>query len=305
MDRNPELSIIVCTYNREKYLPKALEHLKMQTAQSNVYEIVIVNNKSTDNTDSICRDFISKNTDLNIVYCIENNQGHTYSRNRGIEESNGQYLAFIDDDAFVCNDYVKSIINFFETHTEVSAIGGKIIPVYEGKAPNWMTKYLLPLVSALDMGDKIKKFKGAKFPIGANMAYRREVFKKYGQFDVRLGRRGSGLEGGDEKELIIRLKKNEEAVFYVPEMLVDHIIPDRRLQMEYIKGLARGVANSERKRLKKAGISDKLKKVISELVKIGGTIVLSLWYYLTFQFPKGNMLLKFRYWVLTGYLKNE
>jgi len=296
------VSIIVCTYNREQYLPKTLEHLKNQSAANDAYEIVIINNKSTDNTGEVCLNFIQENNSLNISYHIEHNQGHTYARNRGIKESKGDLLAFIDDDAFVNQDYAKNIESFFSKFTDVAAIGGKITPMYESQEPKWMSKHLLPLVAALDMGSSIVEFKKRKFPIGANMAYRSTVFEKYGLFDVTLGRRGDGLEGGDEKDLIFRIKANEK-VYYVPNVAVDHIIPDKRLSMEYIKGMALGVATSEIKRLKKEGAKGTIGKLLEEFVKLGGTFILSLKHILLFDFSKAFMLIKFRYWVFKGYLK--
>ena len=296
-----KVSVIVCTYNRDKYLPLTLNHLRDQSQSFEEYEIVIVNNNSTDSTDRICRDFIAEQNSLNITYVIEINQGHTYARNRGIAESKGKYLAFIDDDAFVVCDYVKNIITFFDSHPKVAAIGGKIIPVYESIEPKWMSKYLLPLVAALDMGNNIIEFKKRKFPIGANMAYRSEVFKNYGVFDVNLGRRGNELEGGDEKDMIFRIK-GKEKIYYVPDVLVHHVIPDKRLTMTYIKGMAKGVSSSEKKRLKKLGTKNILSKILEEAIKITGTFVLATKYVFTFQGQKASMLLKFRYWIIREYL---
>lgn len=294
-------SIIVCTYNREKYLPNTLKCLKNQSAPSDTYEIVIINNNSTDSTDKICQNFVQENSQLQISYHIEYNQGHTYARNRGIKEAKEDLLAFIDDDAFVNHDYVKNVDYFFNNFPHVSAIGGKITPIYESGEPKWMSKHLLPLVAALDMGNNIIEFKKRKFPIGANMAYRATVFKKYGLFDVTLGRRGDGLEGGDEKDLIFRIKANEK-VYYVPNVSVDHIIPDKRLSMEYIKGMAIGVATSEIKRLKKEGAKGVIGKFLEEFVKLGGTLILALKHIFQFDFQKAFMLIKFRYWVFKGYL---
>ena len=198
------ISIIVCTYNREKYLGECLQHLANQTALASTYEIVIINNNSPDRSELICKDFIENNRDLNITYHLEINQGHTHARNAGIEKSEGDLLAFIDDDAFVDENYVREISQAFAS-SDASAIGGKIDPVYEsGKVPDWMSPFLLPLVSALDMGNSVKIFSGTKHPIGANMVFRRNVFEQLGNFNIELGRRGStGLEGGDEKEMFL------------------------------------------------------------------------------------------------------
>lgn len=297
-----KLSVIVCTFNRVKYIVECLLHLAKQTLDNDKYEVLVINNNSSDNTDPVVQDFIKKYPDTNFKYFIEKNQGHTFARNRGIFESNGEIVSFIDDDAFVSNDFCISILSFFEKRKDVSALGGRIIPVYEVKEPKWMSNYLLPLVAALDKGDTEMAFKGSSFPIGANMAFIKTVFEKYGIFDVELGRRGGGLEGGDEKEMFFRLKKGHEKIYYVPQISVRHIIPEFRVERSYIKGLALGVGTSERKRLKKNGLKEVLAKIVSESIKTAGTLVLAIGFLLQAKHPsKAIMLIRFRYWVIKGY----
>ncbi|WP_296620250.1 glycosyltransferase [Marivirga sp.] len=297
------VSVIVCTYNREKYLGRCLQHLADQRISPKAYEILIIDNKSTDSTASIAETFITDNEKLNTKYYLEQEQGHTFARNRGIKEAKGEILTFIDDDAFVRSDFIENIQTYFDTNHHVQAIGGKIVPVYEEEEPKWMSKYLLTLVSAIDLGDKPKEFKGNKFPIGANMSFREKVFQQYGSFNTELGRRAGGLEGGDEKEMFLRLKKNNELIHYVPNVEVAHIIPEKRTQKEYIKGLGIGVGSSEMKRLKHSTITEKLKKFLDEGIKIGGTFVLFFIYLFKGRFSAASMLVKFRLWVLKGLLK--
>lgn len=302
-EKQPILSIVICTYNREAFIAKTLLHLSQQAIAKDAYEVIIVNNKSTDQTENICLDFIRQHPEMQIHYCIEKNSGLSYARNRGIKEASGKLVTFIDDDAFVRQDFGCNIIRFFENHTKVQAIGGKVVPAYLDGSPTWMSPYLLPLVSALDMGEQTKRFQGKKFPVGANMTFRKSVFDRYGLFDIRLGRIGSGLLGGEEKEMISRLKKHADPIFYVPDVVVEHIIPPRRLQMDYIQGLAEGVGKSEKRRLKSKPLIAKLSRAIEELIKIGGTVILFVLFTLKGQWAKGWMLLKFRYWVLLGFLK--
>jgi len=303
--QSPFLSIIVCTYNREKYIGECLSRLAKQDIDQSTYEVLIINNQSTDHTQAVIDKIITQYPKINFRSFIEENQGHTYARNRGIIEAKGNLLSFIDDDAFVQTDYCKEIIKFFKTHEKISDIGGRIIPKYEKTEPPWMSKYLLPLVAAIDLGNLPKPFKGNKFPIGANMAFRKSIFEKYGVFDVNLGRRGAGLEGGDEKEMFIRLKRGGEKIFYVPEVVVKHIIPGSRIEKSYIMGLAKGVGTSERKRLSKEGLKGMVIKIISEIIKSIATLVLSIKYCLKGQFPKAKMLILFRYWVGSSLLKRE
>lgn len=298
---NVQLSIIVCTYNREKYLLRTLQHLAKQNSDHSKWEVIIVNNNSSDNTNQIVKDFIDNHSKLNFKSFLEKKQGLTHARNRGIRESLGKIIAFLDDDAFVMKDYSDKVISFFNNHDDAIALGGKIIPIYEGKKPEWMSKFLFPLVAALDMGDKIKLFKGNKFPIGANMAFRAETFEKYGLFDPKLGRKASLLEGGEEKDIFHRLKRNKEKFYYDPNVVVKHIIPEKRIEDNYIKKLAVGVGTSEKKRLSGKPLSSKINRTLLELIKIAATVILFFYFILLFKPSKSMMLVKFRIWVLKGF----
>lgn len=299
MPNNIRVSVIVCTYNREKYISRTLEHLERQTASKDEFEVIVVNNNSQDGTQSIVEEFVNRYP--HFYAFVEINQGHTYARNRGIREAQGQILSFIDDDAFVCEDFVSELISFFNNYSDATALGGRIIPQYEEQEPPWMSKYLLPLVAALDKGDQIVKFKGSKYPIGANMAFRKEVFEEFGEFDINLGRRGSGLEGGDEKDIFARLRKAKRSVYYNPKVWVNHIIPPQRTTLTYIKGMAHGVGTSEKKRIG-SGLSAIFGKIYEEAFKMAASLLLFFVYGLTGRREAAWMILRFRFWVLKGYL---
>lgn len=303
---NPKLSVIVCTYNREKYIERNLESFIPQTLPYSEFEVILVNNNSPDNTDTLCKKFIASHPEIQITYVIETNQGHTYARNRGIKESKGDLLAFIDDDAFVRPEYCENIISFFKNSPSVDVIGGKIIPIYEsGSEPKWMTPYLLTLMAAQDYGDETKEFNSKKFPIGANMIYRSAVFNKIGLFNVDLGRRGNGLEGGDEKDVIQRLRNVGGKIFYAHNVVVDHIIGIHREDMKYIKAMGIGVGSSEITRLKSVGAMGFINKFFEEVLKWSATIVLFFVYLLKLTPIKGWTLVKFRFWVLQGLLMGK
>ncbi len=302
---NPEISIIVCTYNREKYLKTCLDHLKNQTLSADQYEVIIINNNSTDRTENICLNFIQEYQVDNFRYFVEKQMGLSFARNRGIKESKAGVLSFIDDDAFAYPDFSKNVVTFFNQYAGVNAIGGKINPVFEGEKPGWLSKHLMPLVSAQDLGTEIKQFSPNKFPIGANMSFRAEVFMNFGMFNVDLGRRGNELEGGEEKELFLKLKKTRQKIYYVPNVVVDHIIPQKRVEIDYIKRLAIGVGTSERKRIAEKGFLGVAKKIFEEVIKGLATLLLFVVFFFSLAYSKGLMLVKFRFWVLRGLIFNR
>lgn len=302
----PQLSVIVCTYNREKYILRNLESFINQTADYSEFEIVIINNNSPDNTDEICKAFIDDNPEIQITYIIEKQQGLSHARNRGIKESKSNILAFIDDDAFIKSDYCEKVLTFFSSNPDAYVVGGKIIPIYEsGKEPIWMSPYLETLMAAQNLGEKTKRFPKNKFPIGANMIFNASAFNDVGLFNINLGRRGSNLEGGEEKEIMLKIRSLNKKIIYSPEIIVDHIIPPKREQMKYIKQMGIGIGVSEIIRIKKYGFSGITYKIFQEFFKWTATVILFIYYLLLGKTIKGLTLIKFRYWVLVGLLMNK
>ncbi|GJM28679.1 MAG: glycosyl transferase family 2 [Cyclobacteriaceae bacterium] len=299
----PTLSIIVCTYNRDKYLVKCLEHLSNQSAHNDVFEIVVVNNNSTDDTDRVCSDFKKNHHEIQFHYVTEKQQGLSICRNRGLKVSAGLLVSYIDDDAFADSDYVKNLIRYFREHPEVDAIGGKVTPVYQGDPPDWMSRYLLPLVASLDKGEQSKPFGGVQFPIGANMAFRRSVFSEAEPFHTGLGRKGKFLGSGEEKDLFYRLKRRKCQIHYVSDVKVLHYIPESRLDPAYIKKMAQGIGQSEALRVHKTSFYTVAVKWLSEFFKIGATVILGLLFLLVGKWPKAKMLIKFRIWVFGSFIK--
>jgi glycosyltransferase involved in cell wall biosynthesis len=266
-------------------------------------EIVIVNNNSPDDTHEICTQFIHDHPEINVNYVKEHNQGLTHARNRGISEAKAELIAFIDDDAFVRKEYCEQTIRFFNSHLEATVVGGKIVPVYEsGEEPKWMTPYLLTLMAAQDLGDSVKSFALNKFPIGANMIFRASIFNEVGLFNPELGRKGDSLEGGEEKDIVFKIRALNKSILYCPTIAVDHIISEQREEMSYIKKMGIGIGISEITRVKQKGIIGVTGKVFQELFKWAASLLLFAKFLIQGTPIKGITLLKFRYWVLHGLL---
>ena len=298
------LSLIVCTYNRDKYLYGALQCIAENGFPTEAYEIVLVNNLSTDNTEAECQRFQNDYPAVDFRYFVETSQGLSYARNRGIAESRGDTLVFLDDDSYIQKDYLVNLQKQLDAHPNADAFGGKIDPVFEsGETPKWLSKWNYSWVSAIDMGDKVCPFTGKAFPIGANMGIRKAMLAKIGVFNTELGRSKKNLMGGEEKDLFERIRQQGGNIYYFPDVLVQHVIPPSRTTKDYVKRLGEGVGRSER--IRTLGVSrwKYVKRLFSELVKWGGTLVLWLGFALKGQFEKGNILFTFRRKVTSGLLK--
>jgi glycosyltransferase involved in cell wall biosynthesis len=295
-----KLSVIICTYNRADYIEKAVLSIFKQEKVADDYELIVVNNNSTDNTEEIINNFKQKHPTFPLKYFIEYNQGLSFARNRGIKEATGEIVSFIDDDAIACENFVFQILTFFNSDTNAIAFGGKIIPKYETERPKFMSKFIEPILSVLNMGQNIKKFKGKKFPVGANMGFRKEVFETIGYFNTKLGRTGKKLLGGEEKDLAFRIKSLQKPIYYLPKAWIYHIITKERLTKEFIKKQARGIGYSEKIR----GLENKklIQVYLTEFMKWGASSILFIFYALILKPQKGFFLIRFRYWVSLGLL---
>ncbi|MDR0418783.1 MAG: glycosyltransferase family 2 protein [Prevotellaceae bacterium] len=166
-------SIIICTYNRAEYIYKTLQCIAGNDFPVGEYEVLLINNNSTDNTEQECSRF-SKDypTSIDYQYFVETKQGLSHARNRGIEESKYDMLIFLDDDSFVKNDYLFNLKGQLRDYNDAIAFGGKIAPIFEsGVEPKWISKWSYSWVSALDKGSEVVLFKGKSYPVGANMGF--------------------------------------------------------------------------------------------------------------------------------------
>lgn len=300
MKVKPELSVIICTYNRVQTLPECLEKLAVQHFPPERYEIIVVDNRSTDATPEVVRKFFQSHPELRFRYVVETNQGLSFARNRGIREAAGDVVVFIDDDAFARADFLEELAGFFNRYPDAAACGGRIYPRFESKRPEWMSSFLIPLTSSLDRGDRLRLFPARKFPIGANMAVRRDRFDRYGDFNVRLGRSGNRLEGAEEKDLFYRLQQKGEKIYYLPSAIVEHFVPDRRLTFDFFKRQSLGIGYSEKLRARSVSKGEYIKSIGREGVKWGGSLVLSAFYLIRFRPQAAGRLLQFRWYVSRG-----
>jgi GT2 family glycosyltransferase len=296
------ISIVVCTYNRCDCILDALNSLLGQTLSYSHFETLLINNNSTDTTEELCRDFALHADDFNYRYFVEKQQGLSYARNRGIAEALSGIIVFMDDDAIAEPDYLEKLLVFFDRIPDAAACGGRIYPRFESKRPRWMSHFLVPLTSSINLGDKVKLFSSRQFPIGANMAVRKKMFDCYGVFNPNLGRKGNSMDGAEEKDLFYRMITAKEKIYYVPDAIVHHYVPDKRLTFDFFKRQAVGIGKSERIRSQNISTKEYLKSIIRECLKWGISSVLCIFYLLTFCPAKAIRLPVFRWYVSKGLL---
>ncbi len=293
------LSIIICTYNRDKYIYTTLEKIAHNPFPTDDYEIVLVNNNSTDETAEKCQLFNTSYPEVTFRYFLETQQGLSHARNRGIEEAQGDWLVFLDDDAFVDSTYLQNLYNQLQAHPYAMAFGGKITPAFEDEStPAWLCPWTYSWVSAIDKGGEVILFT-KDYPIGANMGFSKECIKQVGLFNTELGRSKRNLIGGEEKDIFNRIKAFSDKIYYFPNVHVQHVIPPQRTTLEFIRKMGKGVGMSEYVRCQ-SKTSKLLNRYVQECVKWGGTIVISAYYACFGRAIVGKYLFAFRWNVTKG-----
>lgn len=294
------ISAIICTYNRKRYIIRAIERLAATKCKD--YEIVVVDNNCTDGTAELISCFIAAHPELPVRCFLEKKQGLSNARNRGMQEAKGDVFLFLDDDSMVCGDYLCRLEEYLLAYPQADAFGGRIEPIFdECPRPKWLCRWSMGWVSALDLGDGVRQFEGKAFPIGANMGIRRAMAEKAGAFDPELGRKAGNMDAGEEKDMFRRIRALGGSIWYFPGIEVQHVIPQSRTTLAYVDRFADGVGISERIRSKSEGTY--ARRLLSEAVKWCGTLVLFVWYLITFRPVCGATLVRFRARVTRGLLR--
>jgi glycosyltransferase involved in cell wall biosynthesis len=226
----PDLSVVICTHDRYGALANSVERLLKSADFSDRCELLVV-----ENTPSARRRPIDLPSRCNVRHTICETQGLSAARNHGIAEARAGIIAFLDDDALVEQGWCAGILRRMHEDAKLLALGGKVVPRYDGEAlPDWYDDRLAGYLSCIDWGVTARYLREGEWVVGANMAFRRDAFVRYGLFDVNLGRRGGGsLLSNEETALLARI--GLDRVFYDPAIAVQHVIPVERLTARWFR----------------------------------------------------------------------
>lgn len=305
MSDKPKVSFIICTYNRAHYLRDTLQSLARSAPAAGSYEILVIDNNSSDETPSVFREITESNPDLELRYIKETQQGLSHARNRGIKKSNATHVVFLDDDIIASKSLITAWLAFFEEHPQAVAAGGRIHVQFDDPRPEWMSYFLLPLLGYHDLGSTHKTYPKNKYPFGGNMGFKKSVFEEIGLFNTELGRKGASLNAGEEKELFRRLRESATDIHYLPQAFLHHRVNKERLTVDYIRKQALGLGQSMRLRMAESSNGQFLANWLKEFGKLSASIPLALCYLLVLNPAKAKMLFQFRWWIWKGYFEDQ
>jgi glycosyltransferase involved in cell wall biosynthesis len=239
-------SIIIPTHNRADVLLLCLEAVSQLKTDPASFEILVVDNLSTDHTKDACAAFVNSHPDLSIRYIFESTQGVSYARNRGVKEARGEFICLLDDDSPPTPEWLDALLQPF-SDPMVGCTGGQSIPDFQGQqVPDWLMGDLQGLLSGygLPFTEPTPVSRWEHYPLSCNMAIRRKLFNKLGYFRTDLDRTGNRALAAGDTEMADRIHKGGWKVVYVPNAPVNHLVPPGRLTKAHIYHIGRGLAES-------------------------------------------------------------
>lgn len=228
-----KISVIVCSYGRVGILKKAIQSLLVQTLDKNLYEIIIVDNFSSPKLDLLVVTF-RKSYKLPLIdLVVEKKQGLGYARNKGVEHAQGQYIAFLDDDAQADKKWLETALGCFKTvDSKPVAVGGPIFPIYKGSKPSWFKdRYEIR-----NWGEEPRFLKKGETFSGSNMILDKDIVNKFAGFDTQVGMKGELLSLGEETSLFTKIWQNTKNVnlfYYQPKLIVYHLVTSKKMTVSY------------------------------------------------------------------------
>lgn len=265
-----DVSIIICTYNRLEQLKRCVSSMtKLDIPEQISYEIIIVDNASTDGTGTYLQKI---SNEANFVCLYESKQGQSNAINCGLEKSRGQLIIFTDDDVCADKDWLTAYWQAHSQSEQYDWFGGRVSPDWNlTPCPKW---YAHEIKNVLDGSigmhdiDQVSRAyeQTDKLPIGASMAVTRAVFDKVGFFRADLGPMGNMRGGSGDTDYINRAKQAGFKGLFVASALANHYVDKSRLSIKgfYQYGKAKGI---NAKRYSPTDYQFSLAKVIGQIVR--------------------------------------
>ena len=213
-------------------LADTLKSLLQQTLSPHEYEIIVVDNASSDDTHAVVQSFLNdRQAGVKIHYVREDRLGLHFARHAGARVARGDILAYTDDDAIVDKGWLAGLLAGYDS-PHVACVGGKILGQWTVEPPDWIRPYGPGWLSLLDLGDEVQKldYEGI---YGCNFSIRKSVLFEVGGFNPESF--GAIWLGDGETGLLRKVLRAGYKIVYTPHAVVWHVIPPERMTLRYLK----------------------------------------------------------------------
>ncbi|HET7207521.1 MAG TPA: glycosyltransferase [Terriglobales bacterium] len=226
MPSSMDMTVVICTHDRSTSLRATLGSFsRLVTPDGLRWELLVVDNNSMDDTRQVVEGF-AQNSSVSVRYTFEPEQGKSVALNRGVSEARGRFIAFTDDDVSVDPGWLMALKSTFDEY-KCLGIAGRVVPLWQGPRPSWLEMEGQQAIVNFDFGSEPRE--SERPPLGANAAFARMAFEKYGFFRTDLGPSGSqrGITSEDT-EFGHRLLRAGEKIIYAPTAVVYHPVEPQR-----------------------------------------------------------------------------
>jgi glycosyltransferase involved in cell wall biosynthesis len=244
---NVLITVAICTFNRAESLRRTLDSLAAMRLPSDLaWEIVVVNNNSTDHTNDVIGEYFDR---LPIRRECEPHPGLSNARNRAIDAAKGKYIVWTDDDVVVGADWLRAYVEAFRRWPDAAVFGGRIIPKFELPMEKWVAESVSVLggpYAISDFGNDVQPLSVAenRLPYGANFAVGAAEERIFG-YDAHLGLAPNRRRLADEFDVITRLLEAGAIGYWVPAAIVEHCIGRERQTIRYIASYSAGLGETD------------------------------------------------------------
>ena len=231
--RDPPISVIICTRNRAELLGRAIQSVVDQDVPSDMFELVVVDNASSDATPKVAHSFQDR---IALRYVREERIGLCVARNTGWRAAFGRYVVFFDDDAIAKPGWLAAIKATFErAGSSVGVIGGRVDPIWEASRPRWLADEIAGSLTIVHWGDHEKVIRDLRreWLVGANMALPKDLLADIGGFHPWLDRVGNNLISSGDVFLQKEVMRRGYDCLYVPAIAIEHLVPASRLNQKW------------------------------------------------------------------------
>lgn len=267
------ISVVLCTYNHSDLLRGCLESLCQQTLDKGNYEIIVVDNNSSDNTHHVVEGFSGHE---NLSYILELTPGLSHARNRGLQEAKGRYVAYIDDDARAAMNWLEVAYNLLKSiRPELDCLGGPYRPFYTSPKPDWF----LDQYEIRGFGNSPKYLKRTEYISGSNMIWAKKSLNKIGGFNINTGVIGNQLRLGEETNAFENLWALHEQpqLYYSPDLIIYHWVPDNKMKVSYRLKRKFAEGQYQSNQIKSAVFLSKLPLVGKQIINLSKVSIRFLW----------------------------
>jgi glycosyltransferase involved in cell wall biosynthesis len=232
----PEITVIICTHNRANVIGATLKSLTNQTLAPDQFEVLVIDNACTDNTQAVVLDF-QKNVMPRMRCIMEERLGIAIARNRGWQEAATEFVAYIDDDAQAEPNWLETHLISLKTLKPAPAcVTGFVELDWTGGRPAWFPVQYESMLARYDFGSEPLWHKASGYLVTCNAAFRRQVLSDVGGFREGLGHKGGELHwrGGEDNDMFSKLIGEGLPVYYQPQARVLHLTPPERQTRKYL-----------------------------------------------------------------------